>query len=423
MKRLLDNKTSLFFMLTNMGSKGLAAVAQLYAIFVFTKMHSQDDAAVIFLLLGYAIWFQVFEFGLSQTLQNRFNAKQISSVNMAKAILTQYAAMLLVACLVVGTPLLADVLLGNATRAVSVQATKAFTIGAAILLVASNNAIIQRVLLVLNQGRRANLLIFAQSFLAIAAMGCYDLIGVPNLDLAVFLYLSPQVLVYLPVLAGLMMKVARKQSPSLKKDTPHFFTDSLGFWVLTILSAIYLGLDYYFAAHHLSSEEIVSYHLATRIFFISYAAYIAFVQHCARRLCYQTIDSQAHKVLAVLKSSVLVGFGAVLVIYTLAVAMELCGLLRYMTNGVGVSFTILFAAFVYYVVRVFRDVGLVVASGLNAKRLLYAVYVIELLGGASLMTLIVPIYGALGIFFSMSVASAMGLFLLMLYAKNAGYQY
>jgi hypothetical protein len=51
------NRHALLFMLANLGSKGLAAVAQLYAIFVFTRMHSQDEAALIFLLLGYAIWF------------------------------------------------------------------------------------------------------------------------------------------------------------------------------------------------------------------------------------------------------------------------------------------------------------------------------------------------------------------------------
>jgi hypothetical protein len=58
------HKKTILFVLTNLLGKSLAAFAQLYAITVFTRTQSQDDAAIIFLLLGYAVWFQIFEFGL-----------------------------------------------------------------------------------------------------------------------------------------------------------------------------------------------------------------------------------------------------------------------------------------------------------------------------------------------------------------------
>ena len=42
--------------------------------------------------------------------------------------------------------------------------------------------------------------------------------------------------------------------------------DALGFWGLGLLAAIFLGADYYFAAHYLNSQQVFSYHLAMRIF-------------------------------------------------------------------------------------------------------------------------------------------------------------
>ena len=55
-------------MFTNLGAKLAAAFGQIYAIAIFTRVHSAEDAALIFLLFGYAIWFQIFDFGFSQTI-------------------------------------------------------------------------------------------------------------------------------------------------------------------------------------------------------------------------------------------------------------------------------------------------------------------------------------------------------------------
>ncbi len=417
------DKRSLLFMLTSIGSKGLAAVAQLYAIFVFTRMHTRDDAAVIFLLLGYAIWFQVFELGLAQTLQNKFNAKLVSSSDMLKTLIVQFFFMWAVALIVVTTPLLTDLLLPDSRKGMGGEAVVAFSIGAAILLIASNNAITQRLLLVFNQGQLGNTLILSQSLLAIVGLASYDFIGQPNLTVAVLLYLGPQVLVYLPVLVSLMIRLAGSRSRQHKSSVGSILADFLGFWGLGVLSALYLGLDYYFAAHYLSGEQVVSYHLATRVFFISYVAYYAFVQHRARHLSFLSEGSEVRAVSSIFKDSVVIGLGSVLTVYCLAIALERLGTFDSMTNGVGINFTLLFFAFLYFMVRVCRDVALVIAGGLNARKALYLVYLLELTVGLSVMPLIVPIYGGIGIFASMSLASTLGLFLLLHQAKKLGYQY
>ena len=56
----------------------MAGLLQIYAIYVITKMHSEEDAALIFLLSGYAIWFQLSELGLAQTLQNKFETIKLN---------------------------------------------------------------------------------------------------------------------------------------------------------------------------------------------------------------------------------------------------------------------------------------------------------------------------------------------------------
>lgn len=418
---LQPDRRSLLFMLTNMGSKGLAAAAQIYAIYVFTRMHTRDDAAVIFLLLGYAIWFQVFELGLAQTLQNKFNTKHATSRDILHILVAHFFLMWVVALVVVITPVLSELLLPVSRMGVDGRTAKAFSVGAAIMLIASNNAITQRLLLVFNQGQLGNALIMGQSILAIVGLASYEGIGEPNLTMAVILYLGPQVLVYLPVLVRLMIRLAGTRSRQKESSIVRILADSLGFWGLGILSALYLGLDYYFAAHYLSAAQVVSYHLVTRLFFISYVAYYAFVQHRARRLSCLSVGREVRSVSSIFKDSVVIGLGAVLAVYCLAVVLEKVGAFDSITNGVGINFTLLFSAFLYFVVRVCRDVALTIAGGLNARKTLYMVYLLELVVGLSVMSYMVPTYGGVGIFVSMSLASALGLSLLIRHARKLGY--
>jgi len=414
------NRQPLLFMLASLGSKGLAAAAQLYVIFVFTRMHSQDEAALIFLLLGYAIWFQVFEFGLSQTLQNKFNAKQVSADDMLTITVVHYVGMLIIAALVLTTPFLTDFLLpASRSDTVGVE-VKAFSIGAAILLIASNNVIMQRLLLIFNKGQLGNTLVMCQSALVITGLICYEIVGHPNLIMAISLCLGPQVLVFLPILLGWVIRLAGKPSRMGKDKAASIFYDALGFWGLAILSAVFLGSDYYFAAHYLSSEQIVSYHMATRLFFFSFVAYFTFVLHRTRRLSRLSLHSGVSAVSSIVKDSVLIGLASVLAVYVAAAMLDQFGAFNSMTNGAGIGHGLLFSAFMYFMIRVCHDVGLVVAGALNARAVIYKVYALEATVGLGLMYLIVPTYGGQGILASLTLACTLGLALLIYQAKKLG---
>lgn len=405
-------------MIANLGSKGMAAIAQLYAIFVFTRMHTQDQSALIFLLLGYAIWFQAFELGLAQTLQNKFNARQVSVEEMLTMALGHYFCMLLIAGVVVTTPFLSDVLLPPNRSGLVGEDVTAFTLGGAILIIASNNVISQRLLLVFNKGQLGNALIMLQATLAVAGLAVYEFLGRRNLVAAVLVYLGPQMLVFFPILLGWCLRLLRKASNVKALKVRAIMVDALGFWGLSLLAAIFLGADYYFAAHYMSSQQVVSYHLATRLFFISFVAYYAYVQHGAKRLSSQSLENGASMVVKVVKHSVAIGLVMVFTVYLVVAALDGLGAFNGMTSGAGIGQGVLFSAFLYFTIRVCRDVGLVVVGGLNAKGVIYKVYLLEVVVGLSLMYLFAPAYGGRGLFAALSLACVFGLVVLFQHARK-----
>ena len=88
------NNPALQYVAAQLASKAIAAFAQLYAIYVFSKILSVNDAALIFILLGYRVWIQVVEFGLSQAIQNALNLRKITVSGICKIISLHYVLMI-----------------------------------------------------------------------------------------------------------------------------------------------------------------------------------------------------------------------------------------------------------------------------------------------------------------------------------------
>jgi O-antigen/teichoic acid export membrane protein len=406
---MIITKKSFIFIFSNVCAKGLAAFVQLYCIFVVTNMQSKDDSAILFLLLGYAIWFQMFEFGLAQTLQNKFNSKNIYSRDVIKTILLHYLLLLLIALFIVFTPFLTNLLLGKSLRASDEIAIHSFSIGAGILVLASSNVVTQRFLLVINKGFFGNILLLSQALLSIIGLTLYWFFGNPNLTTAVVVYLGPQILVFIPVLIGFLSKLRKSCIKKTNIPISRIFYDSLGFCGIGLMSAIFLGSDYFFAAHYLNSSDVISYYLVTRIFFISFVIYYAHLLHRVKRLSTLDLLKNPSGLLSTIKDSLLVGVISVLVIYILSAILEIFGLLGYMTNGIGVSQFLLFCGFLYFLTRVFRDVSVVIISSINNKRLLYKIYLIEIFTAVLLMFILVPKFAGIGIFISMMAACLLSL--------------
>ncbi len=397
-------KNSFIYVSTNFLGKGFAAFAQLYAIYIFTKMQSREDAALIFLLLGYAIWFQLFEFGLSQSLQNKFNARLASSYLLLKTVLVHYGILIVISLVVAFTPYLARLLLSQETIENNLIGVKVFSVGASILILASSNTIIQRFLLIMNKGYFGNILIIIQSCLAITGLYIYQYVNEPDLLIAVLVYLGPQVFVYLPILCLFLLKVIRKKNKKEEEKIGSIVFDAFGFSGITFLSIIFLGADYYFVAHYLSPNETISYYLVSRIFFISYIIYYGYILHKCKRLFLSKKTAGNESIYLTFKSALYVGMLCVLSIYILALLLNTFNIFDNLTHGIKLNLLLLFFGFLYFLVRVVRDIILVIIGALNKKTLLYRAYLIEVIIGLSGMYLMTPIYKGLGIFASLFMA-------------------
>lgn len=408
---------STIFVLGSLCAKGLAGFAQLYIIYILTKMQSKDEAAFVLLLLGYAIWFQLFELGLSQTLQVKFNARKIRSQYASKIIILHFTFLCAVAFFIVTTPYIADALLPLDKRTVGERGVLVFSVGAALMVLASSNALIQRFLLIYNKGSLANLILICQSTLTILGLTFYWLWCKPNLMLVVIIYLSPQIFIVVPLLVILFLKTKKPNHDKAGIKVIGVFYTSLSFFGISILSAGFLGSDYYFVAHFLKDSEVISYYLTTRIFFISYVLYYAFILHKVKHFSNSSLKSDARLLHSVVRDSILLGVLCVLLTYFSAIALEYVGVFQWMTNGQDFNQTLLFGGLLYFLVRVFRDIALVMLGSLNAKKLLYKIYIIEIFVALSLMYLTVGTYGGMAVFLSMTLGCTFGILYLAYYLK------
>jgi O-antigen/teichoic acid export membrane protein len=382
----------------NFAGKVLAAFANLYGLYIFTRMLTKEDSALIFLLLGYAVWFQLLELGLSQTLQNKFNFRSTSIYFLLKLVLVHYGLLLGIGTLVAITPYLADLLLGGEIIKNNVLGDQVFSIGASILIVTSSNTVIQRVLLIINKGYYGSILLIIQSCVTIIGLFIYQSVNLPNLLVGLLVYLGPQVLVYLPIIIGFTLKVLRKKNKEKKAKARSITVDVVGFSGIGFLSIIFLGSDYYFVSHYLSPDEIISYYLVSRIFFISYVIYYGYVLHHCRRISIRKKMIENKSIILIFKKSIYVGLFCVSTMYILAVILNVIGMFDFITYGVPLSQLLLFFGFLYFMVRVLRDVLLVIIGALDKKKLLYSAHLMEIIIGLGGLYLMTPRYKELGIF-------------------------
>lgn len=392
-------------MAMQLAAKAMAAVAQLYSIYVFIKIHAPNEAALIFILFGYAIWIQVFEFGISQVIQNGLNTKVIKIYDACRIIALHYALMVIVASLAVLFPEVLETFQGGQRASETRIGALVFPLGVALMLVATNNALVQRMLLVLNQGMLASKLILLQSIFSIIVLLCFQWRGA-NLIESIAIYLSIPILTYAP----LVLKFAGKVWRNRKRQSVNWrwtMQNALGFWGLTALSSLYMGADYFFAAKHLTNVEMIAYHFSSRLFFISYIAYFSYVQYRARSITAATYAEHPKKIWGIVKGAAFIGMLSVVLVLVATVIMVWSGVFdKILAPGLVVMPLILSAA-LYYCIRVFRDVGLVLIWNLGFQRFLYPIHILEVVFSFLLLDMLAPELGGKGIFYAMALVAAL----------------
>ena len=198
------NFNALSFMFLNFAARVCMAVTQLYAISIFTTIHDSEATSVIILLFGYVIWFQFFELGLTQTIQNRFNKIKVKIKNITVIILIQYIIVLFIALLTLKFHFFSFLLLNNIDHSFSNENKYVFDVGCAILLLASNNLLIHRFLILYRKSYLSNFLLFSQSLITCLSLFFYKMNFDSEQVVSVTVYFLPQLMVTTPILIKLI---------------------------------------------------------------------------------------------------------------------------------------------------------------------------------------------------------------------------
>ena len=404
------DRRALWYMVTNLMSKSLAAVAQLAAIAVFLRLHSQDAAALIFLVLGYATWLQLFEFGLAQTLQNKFNLRTVSIHETSIVVWSHYAVMWLIAVTLYFTNAPASILLPSGKSGLTTTDYQAFSAGAALMVLCSTNVIVHRVLIIFHKGWLSNTLISLQSIIIILLLAAYYSSEEPTVLRSILIYMLPQVLVVMPFLLFLLRRLHRRGRSRRVLASSSIFRDAAGYFALSGMSSVLLGMDYFIGAHYLDSSEIVAYHVVTRFFYVSFIVYYAYAIYAARRVSNIHSAESLHAVSRIRKTSILMGFFSVLAVFFLVLFSSVSGLINYFANGLVLQKELLVVALVYFLLRVYCDTGVIILGNLSFRKNLLLVYAIQIMVCAPLMFILARPYGAVGILAALAAAYLVGAF-------------
>ena len=409
--------TTLRYTVFSVINKFFLALTQIFAIYVFTNLFSESEVALLFLLLGYVIWLQVFELGLSQTLQNKFNSKLISNADFFSICILHLAIILVISFIFYFNSFYEKILIPS-DKLFSIDLIKSFSLGASLLILSSNNLILQRLLLVLNKDVIINSFQFFQTILSLLGLVICNYLEINEINVMIFVYFFPIVLINLINLAYIKYFLKLNFSWKINLKKTGFLGTSLNFWLIGIFSSLYIGMDYYFAAHFLEHSDINAYHIYSRIFFISFLFYYAYIQYSSKNISQIYLKEEGEKIKKIIKVSTSIGFIAVISIFLIILFFDYIGLINLITNGIEINPATLTFAFIYYLIRVFRDVILVIMKCINQINQLFKVHLLEILLAIILLNHLTPQYGIRGIFISFAFSSSAGLIYLFLFNKR-----
>ena len=404
------NLRALIYMLCNFCARFFGALAQLYAISVFTKIHDTSTTSAIILILGYAIWFQLFEGGLTQTIQNKFNCKEFNILNIGLVIIIHFCFSIVIGFTLFKFKLFSFLLLSNEGYLFSQENKDIFDIGCFILIITSNNLLIHRFLILYKKSFLSNFLLFFQSILTLSFLYYYvNFLNVDQLT-SVIIYFLPQLLIYLPILIILLKKISnRKNKKFLQVKFLALIKYSSSFLFISFLSSFLLGLDYLMLSYFSDSKELLSYHVTIRFFYFSFMLYFSYITFSAKKLSQFNKHYNFQQIKRIKQNAIFIGFCSVILVYFLVLILNKNGFIYLITNGVKIDQTILFGAFIYFLIRVFADIRIVVAQNLSLRSNLTKLYLYQILVSLIFMPILCSFYGAFGILISLTMSYLIGL--------------
>ena len=183
---------------------------------------------------------------------------------------------------------------------------------------------------------------------------------------------------------------------------------SSSFVFISILASFLLGLDYLILSYFSDSKELLSYHVTVRFFYFSFMLYFAYVTFSAKKISQLTKKNNVLQIKKIKKNSIFIGVSSVILVYILVLTFNQIGFINLITNGIKIDQTILFGAFIYFLIRVFADIRIIIAQNLSFRLNLMKLYFYQILISLISMPVLCSMYGAFGILVSLAISYLSG---------------
>ena len=243
----------------------------------------------------------------------------------------------------------------------------------------------------------------------------YNKIGASNPVFSIIIFLSPILFISFVALVWIGAIAFTKKTIDKSFVKNNFFKTSSSFFIINIMLALLLTLDYIVLSLYGATNQIASYHTVNRFFLISYTLYASYLNFSAKKISNTKKISIIHQVRI---STNLIGTICVTGVFVLLVILKETKGINLISDNLALSYALLFSGFIYFLIRVFADTNILLAKNQSQKGLAFMVYFIEILLASILMVYFFPIYGEISLFISLAIAYSVGnLFYLMLVKK------
>lgn len=264
-----------FVTLSSWASKLVAILTQLISINILLTELGVDAYAQYIVVVSVGSWFLLLDFGFGIALQNAVSAKTMAIKNNGFLTVGLLIPLMLLILFLVSLqpiiPLLAPIIRdANSTISLGTEIARINTV-AMIFGISALGSISFKIYYALGKGHTANTMIAFSAIIGLFFIKTllhkspYD----PVIS-AIVLYFLPNCTISIFVFFRLLSKFWEK--PALNFE---LFSHASKFWLIALMSAATLQVDYIIMSKFLNSKEIISYLLVTKTFGLMYFTFAA----------------------------------------------------------------------------------------------------------------------------------------------------
>ncbi|MBL0894917.1 MATE family efflux transporter [Pectobacterium atrosepticum] len=396
---MINAKSILITTLFSWLSRIIIIAAQLISIRILLKHSSLDEFAAYSLLVSIGGWFILMDFGIAIALQNyiseRLANKERYQDLISKAmyfIIPWYAV--LVAILYLFSTNIASFLLPFSNVSIDVKADMIFITGLIFATTGIGN-VCYKIWYAENKGYISNILPAIGAIIGFFLLYLF-IDRMENKSLGgIMLFYSPTALISL-------FALLKKTAPciSLPRFELSLVVRGSKFWVLSIMVALTLQVDYVIMSRFLSAEDIVIYTLTTRIFGFGYFLYSSVLAATWPTFTELSVKKDAEKILSILKKYVFFSLLGV-VIFTFIFILTKDIVVSIFTSGSGKVITIpnsfILLNGTYQLVLIWTALFSTILQSVNLVRLFLILTPIQAAISASLQWVLAENIGLYGI--------------------------